>query len=141
MLAAGASVAKPDVNGGTPLHYAAQMCGASYSDSDSKLQQSNSSKLALEILGILLSHPQTSVDVQDKDGRQPLLWAASAGSAKAVLALVKAGARVESADKWVTRAFTQNALTNSPSPLSLAEMASLRCTAPARVATPSALTR
>ncbi|KAH8417879.1 hypothetical protein KR222_007557 [Zaprionus bogoriensis] len=97
VLAAGASVAKPDVNGGTPLHYAAQMCGASYSDS--KLQASNSSKLALEILGILLSHPQTSVDVQDKDGRQPLLWAASAGSAKAVLALVKAGARVESADK------------------------------------------
>ncbi|XP_034114180.1 ankycorbin [Drosophila albomicans] len=97
VLAAGASVAKPDVNGGTPLHYAAQMCGASY---DSKLQSnSNSSKLALEILGILLSHPQTSVDVQDKDGRQPLLWAASAGSAKAVIALVKAGARVESCDK------------------------------------------
>ncbi|KAM8703867.1 hypothetical protein ACLKA7_008488 [Drosophila subpalustris] len=99
VLAAGANVAKPDVNGGTPLHYAAQMCGASY---DSKLQSnsnSSSSKLALEILGILLSHPQTSVDVQDKDGRQPLLWAASAGSAKAVIALVKAGARVESADK------------------------------------------
>ncbi|KAH8388259.1 hypothetical protein KR093_002299, partial [Drosophila rubida] len=100
VLAAGASVAKPDVNGGTPLHYAAQMCGASY---DSKLQSnssaSNASKLALEILGILLSHPQTSVDVQDKDGRQPLLWAASAGSAKAVIALVKAGARVESSDK------------------------------------------
>ncbi|XP_023170971.2 ankycorbin [Drosophila hydei] len=95
VLAAGASVAKPDVNGGTPLHYAAQMCGASY---DNKLQ-SNSSKLALEILGILLAHPQASVDVQDKDGRQPLLWAASAGSAKAVIALVKAGARVESADK------------------------------------------
>ncbi|EDV95035.1 GH24355 [Drosophila grimshawi] len=95
VLAAGAGVAKPDVNGGTPLHYAAQMCGASY---DSKLQ-SNSSKLALEIIGILLAHPQTSVDVQDKDGRQPLLWAASAGSAKAVIALVKAGARVESADK------------------------------------------
>ncbi|EDW68267.2 LOW QUALITY PROTEIN: uncharacterized protein Dvir_GJ24619 [Drosophila virilis] len=95
VLAAGASVAQPDVNGGTPLHYAAQMCGASY---DNKLK-SNSSKLALEILGILLAHPQSSVDVQDKDGRQPLLWAASAGSAKAVIALVKAGARVESADK------------------------------------------
>ncbi|XP_033234294.1 uncharacterized protein [Drosophila pseudoobscura] len=96
VLAAGANVAQPDVNGGTPLHYAAQMCGASY---DSKQQQSNSSKLALEILGILLAHPQSSVDVQDKDGRQPLLWAASAGSAKAMIALVKAGARVESADK------------------------------------------
>ncbi|XP_068155259.1 LOW QUALITY PROTEIN: uncharacterized protein [Drosophila tropicalis] len=96
VLAAGANVAKPDVNGGTPLHYAAQMCGASH---DSSKQGSNSSKLALEILGILLAHPQSSVDVQDKDGRQPLLWAASAGSAKAVIALVKAGARVESADK------------------------------------------
>ncbi|BFF92570.1 ankyrin repeat and KH domain-containing protein mask [Drosophila madeirensis] len=96
VLSAGANVAQPDVNGGTPLHYAAQMCGASY---DSKQQSSNSSKLALEILGILLSHPQSCVDVQDKDGRQPLLWAASAGSAKAVIALVKAGARVESADK------------------------------------------
>lgn len=144
VLAAGASVAKPDVNGGTPLHYAAQMCGASYSDS--KLQQSSSSKLALEILGILLSHPQTSVDVQDKDGRQPLLWAASAGSAKAVLALVKAGARVESADKWVT-SVTYVTLVHSQRMtelipfFSFAEMASLRCTAPARVATPSALTR
>lgn len=39
------------------------------------------------------------MDVIDRDGRQPLLWAASAGSAKAILALVKAGARVESCDK------------------------------------------
>ncbi|XP_022216119.2 protein phosphatase 1 regulatory subunit 12A [Drosophila obscura] len=102
VLSAGANVAQPDVNGGTPLHYAAQMCGASYDSkqqSSSSSSSSSSSKLALEILGILLSHPQSSVDVQDKDGRQPLLWAASAGSAKAVIALVKAGARVESADK------------------------------------------
>lgn len=101
VLAAGASVAKPDANGGTPLHYAAQMCGASKQDSKQQASSSNSSRLSLEILGILLSHPQSSVDVQDKDGRQPLLWAASAGSAKAVIALVKAGARVESSDKWV----------------------------------------
>nr|NP_001247333.1 uncharacterized protein Dmel_CG42534, isoform D [Drosophila melanogaster]AFH06650.1 uncharacterized protein Dmel_CG42534, isoform D [Drosophila melanogaster] len=99
VLAAGASVAKPDANGGTPLHYAAQMCGASKQDSKQQASSSNSSRLSLEILGILLSHPQSSVDVQDKDGRQPLLWAASAGSAKAVIALVKAGARVESSDK------------------------------------------
>ncbi|XP_043655302.1 uncharacterized protein LOC122621499 isoform X2 [Drosophila teissieri] len=98
VLAAGASVAKPDANGGTPLHYAAQMCGASH-DSKQQASCSSSSRLSLEILGILLSHPQSSVDVQDKDGRQPLLWAASAGSAKAVIALVKAGARVESSDK------------------------------------------
>ncbi|CAD6993854.1 unnamed protein product [Ceratitis capitata] len=96
VLAAGANIAIPDLNGGTPLHYAAQMCGASV---DKKMGQANATKLALEILGILLAHPHASVDVQDKDGRQPLLWAASAGSAKAVIALVKAGARVESADK------------------------------------------
>uniref|UniRef100_A0A1B0AHI5 ANK_REP_REGION domain-containing protein n=1 Tax=Glossina pallidipes TaxID=7398 RepID=A0A1B0AHI5_GLOPL len=96
VLAADANIAIPDINGGSPLHYAAQMCGAVY---DGNLCQTNSSKLAMEILEILLSHPQCNVDVQDKDGRQPLLWAASAGSAKAVTALVKAGARVESADK------------------------------------------
>lgn len=96
VLQAGANVTTPDINGGSPLHYAAQMCGASY---EGKLGQASSSKLALEILGLLLTHPQSTVDVQDKDGRQPLLWASSAGSAKAVIALVKAGARVESADK------------------------------------------
>ncbi|KAL9894172.1 uncharacterized protein ACN2A1_008936 [Glossina fuscipes fuscipes] len=96
VLAADANIAIPDINGGSPLHYAAQMCGAVY---DGNLCQTNSSKLAMEILEILLAHPQCNVDVQDKDGRQPLLWAASAGSAKAVTALVKAGARVESADK------------------------------------------
>lgn len=39
------------------------------------------------------------MSVTDADKRQPLLWAASAGSAKAVLALVRAGAAVEAADK------------------------------------------
>lgn len=92
---AGADVSTPDINGGSPLHYAAQMCGANY---DEKTGQA-SSQLALEILNILLKHPKTSVDVTDKDGRQPLLWAASAGSESAVLALIKAGARVESSDK------------------------------------------
>lgn len=98
VLAGGANVTTPDINGGSPLHYAAQMCGANY---EGKLGQASSSKLSLEILSILLAHPQSSVDLLDKDGRQPLLWAASAGSAKAVIALVKAGARVESADKSV----------------------------------------
>ncbi|XP_055849294.1 ankycorbin isoform X2 [Episyrphus balteatus] len=96
VLQAGANVKTPDINGGSPLHYAAQMCGANY---ESKLGSATSSKLAFEILDILLSHPQSSVDITDKDGRKPLLWAASAGSAKAVIALVKAGSRVESADK------------------------------------------
>lgn len=95
VLAAKANVSTPDINGGSPLHYAAQMCGANYEGKSDKA----STKLALEILNVLLAHPQSSVSVEDKDGRQPLLWAASAGSAKAILALIKAGAYVESSDK------------------------------------------
>ncbi|XP_059610824.1 inversin-B [Phlebotomus argentipes] len=95
VLTAGADVSTPDINGGSPLHYAAQMCGTNF---EGKSGQA-SSKLALDILNILLHHPKSSVDLMDKDGRQPLLWAASAGSEKAVLALVKAGARIESCDK------------------------------------------
>uniref|UniRef100_A0A182J502 ANK_REP_REGION domain-containing protein n=1 Tax=Anopheles atroparvus TaxID=41427 RepID=A0A182J502_ANOAO len=95
VLSAGADVSTPDINGGSPLHYAAQMCGANYEGKTARA----SAKLALEILNTLLNHPDTTVEVEDKDGRQPLLWAASAGSAKAVLALIKAGAHVESADK------------------------------------------
>lgn len=47
--------------------------------------QSHSANLALEILEIFLQQPNVQVDVCDRDGRQPLLWAASAGAAKAVL--------------------------------------------------------
>lgn len=99
ILSSGANVSTPDVNGGSPLHYAAQMCGANYEGKSDKA----SVKLALDILNILLKHPQSSVDVEDKDGRQPLLWAASAGSAKALLALIKAGAYVEASDKYVIK--------------------------------------
>lgn len=60
------------------MHYAAQMSnGTGY--------QSHSANLALEILEIFLQQPNVQVDVCDKDGRQPLLWAASAGAVKAVL--------------------------------------------------------
>lgn len=73
--------------------------------------------LGLQVLQTLLSHPSVNVSVEDGDRRQPLLWAASAGSAKAVLALVnfiiillhelriifltqvRAGAAVQAADK------------------------------------------
>lgn len=47
--------------------------------------QQQSANLALEILEIFLQQPNVQVDVCDKDGRQPLLWAASAGAVKAVL--------------------------------------------------------
>lgn len=95
VLAAGANVSIPDKNGGSPLHYAAQMCGSTYEGKSGHA----STALALEILQICLLHPLSEVNSTDKDGRQPLLWAASAGSAKAVLALVNAGARVDSSDK------------------------------------------
>lgn len=43
-----------------------------------------------------------SVDVRDADGRTPLLWASSAGSAAAVLALHQAGAKVDDDDRYLT---------------------------------------
>lgn len=52
--------------------------------------QSHSANLALEILEIFLQQPNVQVDVCDRDGRQPLLWAASAGAVKAVLVIVYA---------------------------------------------------
>jgi ankyrin repeat protein len=93
LLASGADATIPDTNGATPLHYAAQMCG--YDGKSDK----TSTKLALDILNILLKHPKSSVEVEDKDGRQPLMWAGSAGSEDAILALIKAGAYAESSDK------------------------------------------
>lgn len=57
---------------------------------------------ALEVLRALLREGGARVDVRDADGRTPLLWAASAGSAAAVLALHQAGASVEDADRYAT---------------------------------------
>lgn len=51
------------------------------------------------MLQVLLTQSGIQVSVTDDDKRQPLLWASSAGSAKAILALVKAGAAVEASDK------------------------------------------
>lgn len=52
VLNAGADVSMTDINGGTPLHYAAQMCGANY---DGKSNQA-SSKLAIEVHFINYMH-------------------------------------------------------------------------------------
>ncbi|XP_045776583.1 ankycorbin isoform X2 [Maniola jurtina] len=54
---------------------------------------------ALEVLRALVREGGARVDVRDADGRTPLLWAASAGSAAAVLALHQAGASVDDADR------------------------------------------
>ncbi|XP_013139823.1 PREDICTED: ankycorbin isoform X2 [Papilio polytes] len=93
VLAAGADSATPDQHGGYPLHYAAQMCGApAATDHQSR-------GAALEVLRALVREGGASVAVRDADGRTPLLWAASAGSAAAVLALHQAGARIDDADR------------------------------------------
>ena len=48
----------------------------------------------------LLSHA-VRVDVKDHDGREPLMWAASAGSTDAIVTLVNSGAGVAARDKGV----------------------------------------
>ncbi|VVC94844.1 unnamed protein product [Leptidea sinapis] len=63
------------------------------------LRCADSRGAALEVLRALVNEGHTSVDVRDADGRTPLLWAASAGSAAAVLALNQAGAKVDDADR------------------------------------------
>lgn len=97
VLLAGADISSGDINGGSPLHYAAQMCGG---NSGNRKSGPISSSVSIEILNIILLHPKSDVHVVDKDKRQPLLWAASAGSSKALVALINAGAKVESADKY-----------------------------------------
>lgn len=71
VLGAGANPSTPDIHGGYPVHYAAQMCGPSS-------EMGGDPRLGLAVLRLLLRHG-VSVHVQDQDGRQPILWAASAG--------------------------------------------------------------
>ncbi|OWR50190.1 hypothetical protein KGM_214584 [Danaus plexippus plexippus] len=93
VLVSGADAATPDQHGGYPLHYAAQMCGApAATDHQGR-------GAALEVLRALVREGGARVDVRDADGRTPLLWAASAGSAAAVLTLHQAGASVDDADR------------------------------------------
>ncbi|CAH1793068.1 unnamed protein product [Owenia fusiformis] len=84
-----AELSKPDIHHAYPLHYAAQMCGE---------EEGNDPVTGLAILKKLLSKDIT-INVEDSDQRQPLLWAASAGSGDACAALVDSGADVNAADK------------------------------------------
>jgi ankyrin repeat protein len=70
-LDAGATPSSPDIHGGYPIHYASQMCGANS-------EMGNDTKVGLKILKTLLARG-VDVNVVDEDGRQPILWAASAG--------------------------------------------------------------
>ena len=83
ILAAGARPSSPDYRGGSPLHYAAQCCGAA-----ATAELSVPKKVGLKVLQTLLEFG-ADVNSRDEDGRQPILWAASAGSVEAVLALVR----------------------------------------------------
>jgi ankyrin repeat protein len=71
LLDAGATPSSPDIHGGYPIHYASQMCGANS-------EMGNDTKVGLKILKTLLARG-VDVNVVDEDGRQPILWAASAG--------------------------------------------------------------
>lgn len=70
-LDAGANPSTPDIHGGYPIHYAAQMCGPNS-------EMGNDVRFGLAVLRKLLARG-VEVNVRDKDGRQPILWAASAG--------------------------------------------------------------
>lgn len=79
VLDAGADASVEDIHGAYPLHYAAQMCGNVKKVLDSANGQPTGSKYAgLAALKKLIQHG-VPVDVTDRDGRQPLLWAASSG--------------------------------------------------------------
>ena len=88
----GADIDTPDIYGAYPIHYAAQMCG---SHADHTMEKS---RIFLVVLRKLLARG-ADPNVLDKDLRPPILWAASAGSADAYLALVNYGATSDKVDK------------------------------------------
>ena len=66
----GAALAVADTHNAYPLHYAAQMCGATGDGADPDL--------GLQTMNKLLAK-KVPVDSMDQDERTPLLWAASSG--------------------------------------------------------------
>ena len=90
----GAQINTPDIHGAYPIHYAAQMCGPS-TDHNSSPEKSRTFLVVLRKLLARGADP----NVLDKDLRPPVLWAASAGSVDAFLALVNYGASASSIDK------------------------------------------
>lgn len=71
LLENGADVSKPDAHEAFPIHYAAQMNSTESGHADHRIGE----KVLKKILDYGVPY-----DVVDKDGRQPLLWAASAGN-------------------------------------------------------------
>ena len=91
LLAAAADPGIPDNHGALPIHYAVQMCAP---DSLSKEKE----LICQMALKKLLAY-NVDISVKDREGRDPLLWAASAGSLFAIKALISHGASVGSEDK------------------------------------------
>ena len=81
LISAGADPSTPDIHGAYPVHYAAQMCGPNS-------EMGNDIRAGLAVLRTLLSR---GVDVAcvDRDGRPPLLWAASGGETSSFKLLYK----------------------------------------------------
>lgn len=76
-----ASASMPDIHGAYPLHYAAQMAGQQHQQGRNNKSDDTSSAghhQGIRALKRLVQHG-VAVDVTDRDGRQPLLWAASSG--------------------------------------------------------------
>ena len=88
---AGANPGLPDNHGALPIHYAVQMCSPGHNTKDKEMV----CQLGLKKL---LSW-KVDINVKDKEGRDPLLWAASAGSLFAIKVLISHGASVTSEDK------------------------------------------
>ncbi|XP_048259222.1 inversin-B-like [Haliotis rufescens] len=78
-----ADLSTPDKHKARPIHYAAQIARDGFN--------TQGKEDSTQVLRLLLQH-QVPYDITDKDGRQPLLWAASAGNPPACKILVEAGA-------------------------------------------------
>ena len=88
---AGAHPGIPDNHGALPIHYAVQMCSPGSNTKDKEM-------ICQMGLKKLLSW-KVDISVKDKEGRDPLLWAASAGSLFAIKVLMSNGANISSEDK------------------------------------------
>lgn len=72
ILSHGGLTGSADVHGGYAIHYAAQMCGTGV------CRAGDARSAGVRVLQLLLTYG-ADVHVTDKHGRQPILWAASAG--------------------------------------------------------------
>ncbi|XP_059145882.1 ankycorbin-like [Physella acuta] len=96
LLENGAELNTPDKHHAYPIHYAAQMMARKNKDDDSS--NSPPDDACQQILKTMLEH-QVSPEVEDKDKRTPVIWAASAGNSEACKLLFQHGADVNRTDK------------------------------------------